>query len=45
VVDETVGALLDYTSARKISPSADATFALFNDFEGGFRSGYGSCAT
>jgi predicted metalloprotease len=43
-LDETVGALLDYTSARKISPSADATFALFNDFKGGFFSGYESCA-
>ena len=43
-LDETVQALLDYTAARGVGHSADATFELLGAFRGGFFDGYNSCA-
>jgi predicted metalloprotease len=43
-LDETIQALIDYTSARKVDANLDVTFLRVRAFRDGFFNGYAGCA-
>ncbi|MEX2256619.1 MAG: hypothetical protein WEC34_14360, partial [Acidimicrobiia bacterium] len=44
-LDETISALIDYTSARGVDASLDVTFLRVRAFRDGFFNGYEGCAS
>ena len=44
-LDETIQAVIDYTAAREVDSTLDATFSLIRSFREGFLNGAGYCQT